>query len=49
MLEKIIYKKMNPQSLSVSNNFRFGRKRKGDVNLLKKFSNKYDYNLLNIN
>ena len=40
---------MNPQSLSVSNNFRFGRKRKGDINLLKKFSNKYDYRLLNIN
>ena len=40
---------MNPQSLSVSNNFKFGRKRKGDVNLLKKFSNKYDYRLLNVN
>ena len=47
-LKKIIYKKMNPQLLSVSNNFKFGRKRKGDVNLLKKFSNKYDYRLLNI-
>ena len=34
-IKKIICKKMNPQSLSVSNNFRFGRKRKGDVNLLK--------------
>ena len=48
-LKKIIYKKMNPQLLSVSNNFKFGRKRKGDVNLLKKFSNKYDYRLLNVN
>ena len=48
-IKKIIYKKMNPQSLSVSNNFRFGRKRKGDINLLKKFSNKYDYRLFNIN
>ena len=47
-IKKIIYKKMNPQLLSVSNNFRFGRKRKGDVNLLKKFSNKYAYRLLNI-
>ena len=47
-VEKIIYKKINPQFISVSNNFRFGRKRKGDVNLLKKFSNKYDYRLLNI-
>ena len=48
-LKKIIYKKMNPQLLCVSNNFKFGRKRKGDVNLLKKFSNKYDYRLLNVN
>ena len=48
-IKKIIYKKVNPQLLSVSNNFKFGRKRKGDVNLLKKFSNKYDYRLLNIN
>jgi riboflavin kinase/FMN adenylyltransferase len=47
-IKKIIYKKMKPQLLSVSNNFRFGRKRKGDVNLLKKFSNKYAYQLLNI-
>ena len=45
----IIYKKMNPQSLSVSNNFRFGRKRKGDVNLLKKFSNNFNYRLLKVN
>ncbi len=47
-VEKIIYKKINPQFISVSNNFRFGRRRKGDVNLLKKFSYKYDYRLLNI-
>ena len=47
-VEKTIYKKINPQFISVSNNFRFGRKRKGDVNLLKKFSYKYDYRLLNI-
>ena len=37
-VEKIIYKKMNPRSLSVSNNFRFGNKRKGNVKLLEKFS-----------
>ena len=48
-IKKIIYKKINPQLLSVSNNFKFGRNRKGDVNLLKKLSNKYDYRLLNIN
>ena len=39
---------MNPKLLAVSNNFKFGKNRKGDVNLLEKFSNKYDYHLLNI-
>ena len=44
----VIYKKINPRFISVSNNFKFGRERKGNVNLLKKFSYKYDYRLLNI-
>ena len=48
-IKKIIHKKIKPKLLSVSNNFRFGKNRKGNVNLLKKFSNKYDYKLLNIN
>ena len=47
-IKKIIYEKINPQSLSVSNNFKYGRKRGGNVNLLKKFSRKYNYRLLNI-
>ena len=47
-VKKIIYKKINPKSLSVSHNFKFGKKRKGNVNLLKKLSHKYDYRLLNI-
>ena len=47
-IKKIIYQKINPQSLSVSSNFKFGRKRKGNINLLKKLSCKYDYQLLNI-
>tara|TARA_Y100001960_G_scaffold141100_1_gene149325 strand:+ start:999 stop:1937 length:939 start_codon:yes stop_codon:yes gene_type:complete len=47
-IKKIIYGKINPQLLSVSNNFKFGRKRRGDVNLLKKFGNRYGYRLLNI-
>ena len=47
-IKKIIYKKINPQLLSVSNNFKFGRKRKGNINLLKKLSYQYDYRLLNI-
>ncbi len=48
-IKKIIFEKINPKLLSVSNNFKFGRKRKGDVNLLKKFSTMYNYQLLNIN
>ena len=47
-IKKIIYKKINPKLFSVSNNFRFGRHRKGGVNLVKKFSTKYGYKLLNI-
>jgi len=47
-IKKIIYKKINPKLISVSNNFKFGKKRKGNVNLLKKFSRKYNYKLLNI-
>jgi len=46
-IKKVIYKKINPRLLSVSNNFRFGFKRKGNINLLKKFSKKYHYLLLN--
>ena len=47
-IKNIIYKKLNIQLLAVSNNFKFGRNRKGDVSLLKKFSKKYGYKLLNI-
>ncbi len=47
-IKEIIYKKINPKSLSVSSNFKFGRRRKGNINLLKRFCIKYDYKLLNI-
>ena len=47
-IKKIIYKRINPKLLAVSNNFKFGRKRKGDVSLLKKFGSIYNYHLLNI-
>jgi len=47
-IKKIIYKKINPKLLSVSNNFKFGKNRTGDINLLKKFSEYYNYQLLNI-
>jgi riboflavin kinase / FMN adenylyltransferase len=47
-VKNIIYKKINPKLLAVSNNFKFGKNRLGDVNLLNKFSNKFGYKLLNI-
>ena len=47
-IKNIIYKKIKPRQLFVSNNFRFGNKRKGNVNLLKKFGKKYNYKLLKI-
>ena len=43
-----IYKKINPKLLAVSNNFKFGRNRKGNIKLLKKYSKKFSYKLLNI-
>ena len=48
-IKNIIYKKAKTKLLAVSNNFKFGKNRKGDINLLKEFSNKYNYRLLNIN
>jgi len=47
-IKKIIFKKINPKLVFVSNNFKFGNKRKGNVNLLKKFSKYYNYRLLKI-
>ncbi len=47
-IKRIIYKKINPKQVFVSNNFKFGNKRKGNVNILKKFGKKYDYKLLKI-
>ena len=40
--------KINPKFIFVSNNFKFGNKRKGNVKLLKKFSEKYGYKLKKI-
>ena len=47
-IKKIIYKKVKPKQIFVSNNFKFGNKRKGNVSLLKKFGKKYNYRLLQI-
>ena len=47
-IHNIIYKKISPKLIFVSNNFKFGNKRKGNVNLLKRFEKKYDYKLFKI-
>ena len=47
-IEKIIYQKIKPRHIFVSNNFKFGNKRKGNVNLLKRFGKKYEFKLLKI-
>ena len=48
-INNIIYKKITPKLIFVSNNFKFGNQRKGNVSLLKKFGKKYNYKLLKIN
>jgi len=48
-IKNVIYKKINPKLIFVSDNFKFGNKRKGNVKLLKKFGEKYNYRLLKIN
>ena len=48
-IKKIIFKKLSPSLIAVSNNFRFGEKRKGNIKLLKNFGLKYNYHLLKIN
>ena len=45
-IENIIYKKISPKLIFVSNNFKFGHKRKGDVKLLRKLGTKYKYRLI---
>ena len=42
-IEKIIYKKTNCRFLYVSKNFRFGFKRKGNVETLKKYEKQYNF------
>ena len=42
-IEKIIFKKSRCKYLYVSNNFKFGYKRRGNIQTLKRYSNKYNY------
>ena len=46
-IKNIIYKKLRAKLIFVSNNFRFGNKREGDVKLLKSLEKKYDYKIIN--
>jgi len=45
-IEKILNKKLNPKFIFVSNNFRFGNKREGNVNLLIKMGKIYNYKVV---
>ena len=46
-ISEIIYKKLNAKIIFVSNNFKFGNKREGDVKLLKLLGKKYNYKIIN--
>ena len=46
-IEKILYKKLNAKYIFVSNNFRFGYKREGNVKMLKNYQDKYNFKLIN--
>ena len=43
----ILYKKLRPKYIFVSNNFRFGNKREGNVTKLKFFEKKYNFKIIN--
>jgi len=46
-INQILYKKIKSKYIFVSNNFRFGNKREGDVKLLKSLESKYNYKIIN--
>ena len=46
-IKEILYKKLNCKFLFVSNNFRFGNKREGDVKLLINHEKNYNYKVVN--
>tara|TARA_B110001452_G_scaffold200193_1_gene170195 strand:+ start:207 stop:1139 length:933 start_codon:yes stop_codon:yes gene_type:complete len=46
-IKKVLVKKLNAKFIFVSNNFRFGNKREGDVKQLIKYENNYDYSIIN--
>ena len=46
-IKEILYKKLKAKYIFVSNNFRFGNKREGNVYLLKNFEKKFNYKIIN--
>ena len=46
-IKSILFKELSSKYIFVSNNFRFGNKREGDVKLLKSFENKFKYKIIN--
>ena len=45
-ITQILKKKLDPKFIFVSNNFRFGNKREGNVNLLKKYEKLFNYKVV---
>ena len=45
-IKKILYKRLDAKYIFVSNNFRFGNKREGDVNQLIQYEKKYNYKII---
>ena len=46
-IDSVLFKKLSPKYIFVSNNFRFGNKREGNVNKLKFFEKKYNFKIIN--
>ena len=46
-IDSVLFKKLRPKYIFVSNNFRFGNKREGNVNKLKFFEKKYNFKIIN--
>ncbi len=46
-LKKILHKKINPKFIFVSDNFKFGNKREGDVNSLVECEEKFNFKVIN--
>ena len=46
-IDNILFNRLRPKYIFVSNNFRFGNKREGNVNKLKFFEKKYNFKIIN--